>query len=127
MLRVGSREEVPDIACRSAVEGRGFDIGPSARHVGAYPNTGHGQICAEWDLFLRLLKAKMPGIIHFGKCSNFEHSLLKMVTGGERSATTAGSDYPQGNSLVVQVSGGALARISSAAPSNNDKSDVRGK
>ena len=65
--------------------------------------------------------------IHFGKSRNFEHSLLKMVTRRKRSATTSGSDYPQGNSLVVQVSGGTLTRTSGVAPPSNDKSDFGDK
>ena len=55
-----------------------------------------------------------------------EGSLWKMMTGGKRSATLLGSGYPQGNSLVAQVSGGTLACPSSAAPSSNDKPYFRG-
>ena len=63
---------------------------------------------------------------HFANCSNFEQSLLKMVTRREKWSTSAGSGWPRGPSLVVQVSGGALARTSSVAPSINIKSNFRG-
>ena len=36
------------------------------------------------------------GTIHFANCSNFEQSLLKMVTSRKRSVTSAGSGQPQG-------------------------------
>ena len=36
------------------------------------------------------------GTIHFADCSNFEQSLLKMVTSRKRSVTSAGSGQPQG-------------------------------
>jgi hypothetical protein len=60
-------------------------------------------------------------------CSNFEQSLLKMMTRGKRWSNSAGSGEPQGLSLVVQVSGGALARTSSVAPSIKIKSKFSGK
>jgi hypothetical protein len=34
--------------------------------------------------------------IHFADCSNFEQSLLKMVTSRKRSVTSAGSGWPEG-------------------------------
>jgi hypothetical protein len=64
---------------------------------------------------------------HFVGCSNFEQSLLKMMTRRKRWSNSAGSDSPQGLSLVVQVSGGALARTSSVAPSIKIKSNFSGK
>ncbi len=45
----------------------------------------------------------------------------------KRWSTSAGSGWPQGSSLVVQVSGGALARTSSVAPSIKIKSNFSGK
>jgi hypothetical protein len=63
---------------------------------------------------------------HFAGCSNFEQSLPKMVTKRKRWSTSAGSGWPQGRSLVVQVSGGALARTSSVNPSIKIKSNFRG-
>src|SRR3954471_12810208 len=50
-----------------------------------------------------------------------------MVTSRNRSVTSAGSGWPQGRSLVVQVSGGALTRTSSVAPSSKDKSQSFGE
>jgi hypothetical protein len=64
---------------------------------------------------------------HFVGCSNFEQSLLKMMTRRKRWSNSASSDSPQGLSLVVQVSGGALARTSSVAPSIKIKSKFSGK
>ena len=64
---------------------------------------------------------------HFADCSKFEQSLLKMMTRRKRWSTSAGSGWPQGSSLVVQVSGGALARTSSVAPSIKIKSNFSGK
>jgi hypothetical protein len=64
---------------------------------------------------------------HFAKCSNFEQSLPEMVTRPSRWSTSAGSGWPRGLSLVVQVSGGALARTSSVAPSIKIKSKFAGK
>jgi hypothetical protein len=58
-------------------------------------------------------------------CSNFEQSLPKMVTNEKRWSTSAGSGWPQGRSLVVQVSGGALTRTSSVNPSIKIKSNFR--
>jgi hypothetical protein len=49
-----------------------------------------------------------------------------MVTRRKRWSTSAGSGWPQGRSLVVQVSGGALARTSSVNPSIKIKSNFRG-
>src|SRR3981081_1103909 len=63
---------------------------------------------------------------HFAGCPNFEQSLPKMVTKRKRWSTSAGSGWPQGRSLVVQVSGGALARTSSVNPSIKIKSNFRG-
>ena len=63
---------------------------------------------------------------HFANCSNFEQSLLKMVTRRKKWSTSAASGWPRGSSLVVQVSGGALARTSSVAPSIKIKSNFRG-
>jgi hypothetical protein len=63
---------------------------------------------------------------HFANCSNFEQSLLKMVTRRRKWSTSAGSGWPRGSSLVVQVSGGALARTSSVNPSIKIKSNFRG-
>jgi hypothetical protein len=60
---------------------------------------------------------------HFEKCSNFEQSLLKMVTRRKRWSTSPGSGWPEGRSLVVQVSGGALARTSSVNPPTKIKSN----
>ena len=65
--------------------------------------------------------------IRFGKCQNFEHSLPKMMTSGERSATNSASDYPQGNSLVVQVSGGAPGAHKQRRPVNQDQIQVCGE
>ena len=62
---------------------------------------------------------------HFVVCSNFEQSLPKMVTNEKRWSTTASSGWPQGRSLVVQVSGGALTRTSSVNPSIKIKSNFR--
>jgi hypothetical protein len=53
--------------------------------------------------------------------------LLKMMTRRKRWSNSAGSGEPQGSSLVVQVSGGALARTSSVAPSIKIKSKFSGK
>jgi len=64
---------------------------------------------------------------HFANCSNFEQWLPKLVTRRKRWSTSAASDQPQGCSLVVQVSGGALARTSSVAPSIKIKSKFSGK
>jgi hypothetical protein len=64
---------------------------------------------------------------HFAICSNFEQSLLKMMTRRKRWSTSAGSGWPQGLSLVVQVSGGALARTSSVAPPIKIKSKFCGE
>ena len=56
-----------------------------------------------------------PNLDHFGNCPNFEQSLLKMVTRRKRWSTSAGSGWPRGSSLVVQVSGGAW-RAQAASP-----------
>src|SRR6202011_1137883 len=64
---------------------------------------------------------------HFENCSNFEQSLPKMVTRRKRWSSNAGSDWPRGSSLVVQVSGGALARTSSVVPPIKIKSKFSGK
>jgi hypothetical protein len=64
---------------------------------------------------------------HFANCSNFEQSLLKLMTRRKRWSTSAGSGWPEGCSLVVQVSGGALARTSSVNPSIKIKSKFSGK
>src|SRR5712671_198392 len=64
---------------------------------------------------------------HFADCSKFVQSLLKMMTRQKRWSTSAGSGWPQGSSLVVQVSGGALARTSSVAPSIKIKSKFFGE
>jgi hypothetical protein len=50
-----------------------------------------------------------------------------MMTRRKRWSNSASSDSPQGLSLVVQVSGGALARTSSVAPSIKIKSKFSGK
>jgi hypothetical protein len=63
----------------------------------------------------------------FADCSNFEQSLLKMMTRLKRWSTSIGSGWSQDPSLVVQVSGGALARTSSVAPSIKIKSKFPGK
>jgi hypothetical protein len=47
------------------------------------------------------------------------------VTNEKRWSTTASSGWPQGRSLVVQVSGGALTRTSSVNPSIKIKSNFR--
>src|ERR1700730_13163072 len=47
-----------------------------------------------------------------------------MMTRPKRWSTTDGSGWSQGSSLVVQVSGGALARTSSVAPSIKIKSKI---
>ena len=52
---------------------------------------------------------------HFAKCSKFEQPLHQIVTRREKWSTSAGSGWPRGFSLVVQVSGGALTRTSSVA------------
>jgi hemoglobin-like flavoprotein len=57
---------------------------------------------------------------------NFEHSLLKMVTKQKSWSTTTASGWPQGHSLVVQVSGGTLARISGVNPPNQDQIEFCG-
>ena len=49
-----------------------------------------------------------------------------MVTRRKKWSTSLVSGWPKGSSLVVQVSGGALARISSVAPSIKIKSNFRG-
>src|SRR6267378_2987755 len=49
-----------------------------------------------------------------------------MVTRRKKWSTSAASGWPRGSSLVVQVSGGALARTSSVAPSIKIKSNFRG-
>jgi hypothetical protein len=49
-----------------------------------------------------------------------------MVTNEKRWSTSTGSGWPQGRSLVVQVSGGALTRTSSVNPSIKIKSNFRG-
>ena len=64
---------------------------------------------------------------HFANCSNFEQSLLKMVTRRRKWSTSAGSGWPRGSSLVVQVSGGALARTSSVAPSIKNQIQIFGE
>jgi hypothetical protein len=64
---------------------------------------------------------------HFVNCSNFEQSLLKLMTRQKRWSTSAGSGWPEGCSLVVQVSGGALARTSSVNPSIKINSKFSGK
>jgi hypothetical protein len=53
--------------------------------------------------------------------------LPKMVTRRKEWSSNAGSGWPRGSSLVVQVSGGALARTSSVAPSIKIKSKFSGK
>jgi hypothetical protein len=58
---------------------------------------------------------------HFVNCSNFEQSLLKMMTRRKRWSTSAGSGWPQGQSLVVQVSGGA--RRAQAASTRQSRSN----
>src|SRR5437868_13405647 len=63
---------------------------------------------------------------HFAKCSKFEQSLPQIVTRRKKWATSAGSGWPRGFSLVVQGSGGALTRTSSVAPSIKIKSNFRG-
>src|SRR5438067_9474713 len=63
---------------------------------------------------------------HFAKCSKFEQPLHQIVTRREKWSTSAGSGWPRGFSLVVQVSGGALTRTSSVAPSIKIKSNFRG-
>jgi len=63
---------------------------------------------------------------HFVNCSNFEQSLLKLMTKQKRWSTNALSGLPYGSSLVVQVSGGAQARTSSVTPSIKIKSNFRG-
>jgi hypothetical protein len=64
---------------------------------------------------------------HFEICTKFEQSLPKMVTKPKSWSTTTGSGLPVGQSLVVQVSGGTLARKSSVAPPINTKSKFAGK
>jgi hemoglobin-like flavoprotein len=62
---------------------------------------------------------------HYADCSYFGQSLLKLMTRRKRWSTK----QPQASrkvSLVVQVSGGALARTSSVAPSIKIKSNFRG-
>src|SRR3954463_5105 len=59
---------------------------------------------------------------HFAECWNFEQRLLKMVTSRKRWSTNPSSGWPRGSSLVVQVSGGALTRISSVASTIKIKS-----
>jgi hypothetical protein len=58
---------------------------------------------------------------------NFEQSLLKLMTSRKRWSTTTTSGWPQGRSLVVQVSGGALTRTSGVAPSIKIKSKFFGE
>ena len=63
---------------------------------------------------------------HYENCSKFEQSLPKMMTRQQN-----GLEYwlrlARGSSLVVQVSGGALARRSSVAPPIKIKSRIAGK
>jgi hypothetical protein len=61
------------------------------------------------------LKWQLP--VHFKACLNFGQSLLQLMTRRNRSVTTLGS----GANLVVQVSGGALTRISGVARQSKDK------
>src|SRR5438128_1552373 len=63
---------------------------------------------------------------HFAKCSKIEQSLPQIVTRRKKWSTSACSGWPRGFSLVVQVSGGALTRTSSVAPSIKIKSNFRG-
>src|SRR3954462_13744784 len=73
---------------------------------------------------VQLLVAKSH---HFAKCSKIEQSLPQIVTRRKKWSTSACSGWPRGFSLVVQVSGGALTRTSSVAPSIKIKSNFSGK
>lgn len=127
MLRVGSRGEVPGGFAPAQCEfrsSRRHDREPGAeRGIPA----GTGSIWRKSERFCRFYEGNPQKIIRFGKRRNFEHSLPKKVTTRKRSATSESSDDPQGNSLVVQVSGGTLTRRSSVAPPSNDKSDFGDK
>lgn len=69
-----------------------------------------------------------PSKIHYS-AFDFQFELLfrKVVTKQKRWATTQSSGSPLGDSLVVRVSGGTLARISGVAPYNSKKSNHSGK
>jgi hypothetical protein len=49
----------------------------------------------------------------------FEHSLPKMMTRRKTSSTNTASGSPQGQSLVVQVSGGTLTRNKQRHPAKS--------
>src|SRR5580693_8612694 len=63
---------------------------------------------------------------HFGKCSKFEQSLPKMVTSCTIWSRSAPSVRPRGR-LVVQVSGGTLARIKQRRSGNQDQTSISEK
>jgi hypothetical protein len=63
---------------------------------------------------------------HFADCSNFEQSLLKMVTRRKRWSTSAGSGWPQGKSGGPSL-GRSPARTSSVNPSNQDQIQIFGE
>src|SRR6478735_6656203 len=63
---------------------------------------------------------------HFVNCSNFEQSLLKMVTRQKRWSTSAGSGWPQGKSGGPSL-GRSPARTSSVNPSNEDQIQIFGE
>ena len=106
-LRVRSRYPVPDFILHGCGNKPATAVyqGPPATFL---PTPGSGPpICNQQWL--------VPN--HYSDCSNFEQSLPKMVTRRKRWSTSAGSGWPKGRSLVVQVSGGALTRTSSVASS----------
>jgi hypothetical protein len=63
---------------------------------------------------------------YFARNMKFEFLFQKIVTKQKRWATNPNCRQPSGQSLVVQVSGGALTRTSGVTPSINDKSDHSG-
>ena len=75
-----------------------------------------------FGVFPAICNRQWRNLNHFAECWNFEQSLLKMVTRRTRWSNSAGSGWPKGSSLVVQVSGGALTRTSSVASTIKNKS-----